>query len=362
MYLTKLCLKDFRNIPYLDLELNQGVNIFYGDNAQGKTNLLEAVYLCATGRSQRTRVENQLIRFGQSSSHIQAFVSQKKRSLRIDVHIKKDQKKGVAVNGVAIKKLSDLFGTLRTVIFCPEDLQLVKESPVQRRRFMDIELCQLSAVYYYDIQQYYKVLKHRNQLLKQMQGRSQKEDMLFVWDEQLISYGKRIIEAREQFVQKIHMISSRIHQDLTGGKEELTVRYKPNVKAEDFMDKMKSHLERDYITGTTNVGPHKDDMGFFIGGNDVKTYGSQGQQRTAALSVKLAEIDLIREESGYSPVLLLDDVLSELDEKRQGYLLEKINHAQILLTCTGIEDSIRQHMGDCALFLVQNGSVQRVVS
>lgn len=360
MYIKKISLLNFRNIKTLNLILNQGINIFYGDNAQGKTNILESVYMCATGRSQRTRLDGQLIMFDEKESHIQLFAKNKNRTDRIDVHIKKDEKKGIAVNGIPIRKSGDLFGTLHIVIFSPEDLQLIKNGPSERRRFMDMENCQLSNVYYYDLQQYYKVLKQRNNLLKKIQKNSMLKDSLFVWDEQLIQYGRKVIKSRELFVKKINELAMEKHTMITGGKELLCIEYKPNVESDNLEKKIKSHFERDLMLGTTNAGPHKDDLNFFINGTDVKIYGSQGQQRTAALSAKLAEIDLIKEETGHTPILLLDDVLSELDEGRQLFLLENIKDSQIILTCTGIEDSIKKYINNSYLFYVKEGNVQNM--
>ncbi|HCT64340.1 MAG TPA: DNA replication/repair protein RecF [Lachnospiraceae bacterium] len=359
MYINNLLLADFRNIAMAEIKLNNGINILYGDNAQGKTNILEAVYICATGRSHRTKIDGQLINFGKREAHIKAFIVRDRRTDRIDVHLKKDEKKGIAINGVPIRKSGDLFGTLHTVMFSPEDLQLIKNAPSERRRFIDMELCQLSNIYYYDLQQYYKVLKQRNNLLKRIQKNSKLRDTLFPWNSQMCQYGIRVIDSRKAFIERLNTISSKIHKGITDGTEELFIEYKPNVLSCDFDNKLEALTEKDIIYGSTTAGPHKDDIIFYVNQNDVKIFGSQGQQRTAALSAKLAEIEIIKCETGQTPVLLLDDVLSELDERRQYYLLDSIRDTQTIITCTGIEDSIKKYIDRAFVFNIKDGIVEQ---
>ena len=359
MYINNLLLADFRNISMAEIKLSEGINILFGDNAQGKTNILEAVYICATGRSHRTKIDGQLINFSKREAHIKAFIVRNRRTDRIDVHLKKDEKKGIAVNGVPIRKSGDLFGTLHTVMFSPEDLQLIKNAPSERRRFIDMELCQLSNVYYYDLQQYYKVLKQRNNLLKRIQKNIKLKETLFVWDLQMCQYGMRVIDSRKAFIERISAISAKIHSCITEENEKLVIEYKPNVLSCDFAEKLASSTEKDIIYGSTTCGPHKDDLIFYVNQNDVKIFGSQGQQRTAALSAKLAEIEIIKAETGETPVLLLDDVLSELDERRQYYLLDSIRDTQTIITCTGIEDSIKKYTEKAFIFNIKNGIVEQ---
>lgn len=359
MYIKQASLRGFRNLEQLDMELKNGLNIFYGNNAQGKTNFLESLYVCAMGRSQRTRMDEQMVGFKEMESHIRLMIQKEYYVDRIDVHLKRQEKKGIAINGIPIRKSGELFGTLQVVIFSPEDLNLIKGGPSERRRFMDMEICQLSRIYYYDLQQYYRSLKQRNHLLKQIQNKPSLEDTLYPWDEQLAEFGGRIIRARREFLRKLNDISSKKQLSLTGGLDDLQIEYKPNCPEDIFFEKLRKNTKRDIVFGATQNGPHKDDMGFMIHGNDVKTYGSQGQQRITALSAKLAEIDLIEEETGQKPVLLLDDVLSELDEKRQNYLMEGISGMQSILTCTGIEDSVKKYVKDAFLFYVENGKIQR---
>lgn len=355
MYITNLSLQYFRNYENLSIELSPNLNILYGDNAQGKTNILEAIYMCSIGRSQKTQKDKEIIKINEKEAHIQLNVINENLENRIDVHLKKETKKGIAINGIPIKKLSELFGTIYVIIFSPEDLQLIKSGPSERRKFIDIEICQLSSIYYYDLQQYYKVLKQRNNLLRDLKQRNNIKKTIFIWDSQLILYGKKLINSRAEFIKKINLISSDIHSNITNGKEIMNIVYIPNIKVEEFENKLKQYLERDIIQGNTSIGPHKDDLQFFINDNDVKIYGSQGQQRTTALSIKLAEIELIKEETLCKPILLLDDVLSELDENRQIYLLDNLKDIQIILTCTGIEDSIKKYINKAKIYQIKKG-------
>ena len=357
MYITEVSLQNFRNLAQLKIEPSEGINVIYGSNAQGKTNFLESLYFCAMGRSLRGKSDQQLIRFEEEESHIRMLVQRKQRYDRIDVHLKKDEKKGIAVNGLPVRKLGDLFGTLYAVIFSPEDLSLVKDGPGERRRFLDMELCQLSKVYYYDLQQYYRILKQRNNLLKEIQKKPQLQETLFVWDDQLAKYGERIIAARKRFLIRLDEIAAEKLSQLTGGRDHLQTIYKPNCEEGMLAEKLRKNIDRDIYFGSTQSGPHKDDILFSIDGREVKVYGSQGQQRTTALAARLAEIDLIREETGEEPVLLLDDVFSELDENRQKFLLQSIEGLQAFVTCTGIEDSVRKYISKDNLFYVDNGVI-----
>ena len=353
MYIDKLSVKNFRNLKEISIELNRNINIFYGDNAQGKTSILESIYFCATGRSHKTSIDKSVINFDENEAHLQVFSRNDTICDKIDVHLKKNSKKGIAINNLAVRKIGDLFGLLHIVLFAPEDLQLIKAGPSERRKFIDLEMCQLSKIYYYDLKQYYKVLKQRNNLLKEIQKNKELKDTLFVWDSQLIKFGKKLILQREKFVSEISNIAKTIHNQITGNKENLEIAYKPSVSAMDFENKLMRNIDKDIFYGTTSVGPHKDDLLFLINGFDARDYGSQGQQRTAALSSKLAEIQIIKQEKMTEPVLLLDDVLSELDEKRQAFLLESIKDIQVVITCTGIEEITKK----ASVFFVENGTV-----
>lgn len=357
MYVEKLYLKNYRNIENLEIELKDGVNIFYGQNAQGKTNLLESIYMGATGRSHRTHKDKELVKFDKEEAHIRLIVREDNIFDKIDIHIKKEAKKGIAINNVPIAKLGELFGYLNIVIFSPEDLALIKQGPQERRKFIDIQLCQIDSIYYYNLSQYYKVLKQRNSLLKKISFDKNLKDMLFVWDSQLIDFGVKIIEKRLQFISKIDNIANNIHKKITQDREKLELKYKPSIDSQEFKEKLEKNLEKDIMYQTTSYGPHKDDFLFFINGVNARDFGSQGQQRTASLSTKLAQIQLIQDEKNTSPVLLLDDVLSELDKDRQKFLIENIKNMQVVITCTGVEDVVKNLKKDCKIFKVCEGNV-----
>jgi len=361
MVVSHASIMDFRNFTSLRLGLGQGVNILCGANAQGKTNFLEALYFCATGRSRRTGYDRELIRFQAQEAHLQVKIESSGLDNRIDAQLRKDGPKGFAVNGLPVRRLGDLFGVMLVVMFSPEDLQLVKSGPAERRRFYDMELCQLSPVYYYDLQQYHRILKQRNVLLKRLQKEKNNDlrESLFAWDEQLAAYGGKIIAQRRRFSDHIGRLANEVHRGITSDAEEFCVIYKPNVGETEFADKLRRNVDRDILLGTTGVGVHKDDALFFINGLDARLYGSQGQQRTASLSLKLAELALIKEDKNESPVLLLDDVFSELDAERQKCLLQSISGVQTILTCTGVEDILREYeqQGDTRLFVVDAGQI-----
>lgn len=357
MYICKLLLKNFRNIKNLNIELSKGINIFYGNNAQGKTNILEAIYFSSIGRSHRTHIDKELINFDEKNAYIQILVKNKEIKEKIDIHIRKDNKKGIAINNIPIKKLGELFGILHIVMFSPEDLQLVKSGPSERRKFMDIELCQISNIYYYNIQQYYKILKQRNNLLKSIQKNNKMKDSIFIWDEQLIEYGTKVIKYRKKFIENVKIYSSNIHKKITNNIEDLDIIYKLNVSEDDFYNKLTKNIEKDIFYGTTSFGPHKDDIIFLVNGIDVREYGSQGQQRSVSLSTKLSQIEIIKDERGTNPILLLDDVLSELDENRQNFLIESIKDIQTVITCTGTENILKNLFEKVNIYNVKNGIV-----
>ncbi|MHC1749236.1 MAG: DNA replication/repair protein RecF [Cellulosilyticaceae bacterium] len=356
MYIKQLTLGNFRTYDNAHIALNEGINIFKGDNAQGKTNILEAIYLCATARSHRTNQEKEVIKWDQEEAHVQLYVQKNTIDDRIDFHLTQ-KGKAVAVNRMPINKLGELFGILTVVMFSPEDLQLIKKSPKERRRFIDIEICQLDKMYYYALKQYHKVLKQRNLWLKQYQ-RNKDISMLDVWDEQLKEYAKEVIKKRENFITELNQIAMVIHSDISGGKEKLEVIYEPNVHAEYFETKLSKYREKDIITCSTSVGPHRDDMKFLIDGMDVRLYGSQGQQRTVVLAMKLAELSMMKQVTGEWPILLLDDVLSELDDNRQRYLFHYTENIQTLITCTGIEQSVWNTQKIGKLFKVTKGFIE----
>ena len=356
MYIRELSLQNFRNYNYLNLVLHPGINVFVGDNAQGKTNVLESIYLCATARSHRTNQEKEVIKWGETEAHIKLNIQKKFIEDQIDFHMDK-RGKGIAVNKIPIKRLGDLLGVLNVVMFSPEDLQMIKRSPGERRRFIDIELCQLDRMYYYGLQQYHKVLKQRNNLLKNFNSTSDARNMLEIWDIQVVEYGTDVINKRKGFIDKLASIAQQIHFNISGDNEKLEVVYAPSVEVEVYKKKLTNSHEGDIFRRSTSVGPHRDDLVFLINGMDVRTYGSQGQQRTVVLSIKLAQLRMIQEILGEQPVLLLDDVLSELDYHRQQFLFAHTQNIQTLITSTGTEESVWNMQEIGKLFRVTKGTI-----
>ncbi|MDY5774486.1 MAG: DNA replication/repair protein RecF [Lachnospiraceae bacterium] len=357
MIIKSIELSNFRNYESLDLDFDYGTNILYGNNAQGKTNILEAVSVSGTTRSHKGSKDKEMIRFGEEEAHIKTVVNKKDMDYQIDVHMKKNKTKGIAVNKVPLKKASELFGILNIVFFSPEDLNIIKNGPSERRRFLDSELCQLDKIYLSDLAKYNKILNQRNKLLKDMVFRPDLKETLPIWDAQLIDYGKRIIKRRKSFVDELNEIVFDIHKQISGKKEELVLKYEPNIDDAFFHDELNRAKERDMRFCQTSVGPHRDDMQFSVFDVDIRKYGSQGQQRTSALSLKLAEIELVKRNINETPVLLLDDVLSELDSSRQNYLLNSIHDIQTIITCTGLDEFIKNRFKIDKIFNVVEGVV-----
>ena len=358
MFVESIQLNNYRNYDSADVTFSPGVNIFYGNNAQGKTNLLEAVYLSGTSRSHRSSKDKELIRFGTEEAHIRLFFRKQELSHRLDFHLKLKKPKGIAIDGIPIKKTSELLGMLPIVFFSPEDLSMIKNGPSMRRKFLDMEMSQLDRTYLQYLTNYNHLLGERNNLLKQIAVFPQLRETLDGWDEQLIMTGEKIIEKRGTFIGQIDEMMWEIHGKLTGQQEDMKVRYENNVSAEEFREALFQRRDRDIRTGTTSVGPHRDDMEFLINEVDIRRFGSQGQQRTAALALKLSEIRLIEQISGDNPILLLDDVLSELDSRRQNYLLENISDIQTMISCTGLDDFVNTRMHLDKVFYVEQGAVR----
>lgn len=359
MIVESLKLQNYRNYEYLNMNFDEKINIIYGDNAQGKTNILESMYVCATSKSHRGSKDREIIRFDNDESHIKVNVKKNDMNYRIDMHLKKNKTKGIAVNGIPIKRAVELFGILNIVFFSPEDLNIIKNGPSERRRFIDMELSQLDKIYLDCLINYNKVVNQRNSLLKEyaFSGREDIISSLDIWDMQLVKYGNDVIKSREKFVKEINDLVKSIHTKLSGDREQLEIIYEPCVKEQDFESELVRVRDRDLKFKCTNIGPHKDDMCFLINGMDVRKYGSQGQQRTAALSLKLAEIELVKQIIHDTPVLFLDDVLSELDSRRQNFLLDSIGNIQTMITCTGLDEFINNRFSINKIFKVVNGTV-----
>ncbi len=364
MRIRELKLNNYRNYSGLMLAPDPGLNVFEGFNAAGKTNILEAIFLCALGRSHRTPHDAELLKEHEPFGGVSLYLETRGGTRSIRIELVEGERKKVWIDDAATSRTGELMGCLNVVMFSPEDLQLVKEGPAERRRFLDMELSQLKPAYYYHLQQYNGALKSRNLLLKENPVRY---DMIELWDEQLARLGSRIVSDRTRFIGDLSALASKLHRQMSGGRESLTVRYEPSVPftneerlAQTLQEQLADRLERDIYRGFTSVGPHRDDLGLFLDGRDVRVYGSQGQQRTVALSLKLSEIDLIRTLRGERPVLLLDDVFSELDGQRQASLLEVVSDCQAFVTCTHLEEFAAIEKLRMQVWHVQNGTVSEV--
>lgn len=357
MIIKSIELKNFRNYEELNISFDEGTNILYGDNAQGKTNILEAAYMSGTTKSHKGSKDKEMIRFGEAESHLRTVVIRGEKEYQIDMHLKQNRSKGIAINQVPIKRAAELFGILNIVFFSPEDLNIIKNGPAERRRFLDSELCQLDKIYLSDLTSYNKILVQRNKLLKDMTFRPDLSDTLPVWNLQLVETGKRIIKRRKQFVEELNEIVHDIHFRISGEKEKLFIKYEPNIDDIFFEDELNRAKAKDMKLCQTSVGPHRDDLLFSIGDVDIRKFGSQGQQRTSALSLKLSEIELVKKSIKDTPILLLDDVLSELDSNRQNYLLNNICDTQTIITCTGLDEFVRNRFQINKVFEVINGQV-----
>ncbi|MEK4483996.1 DNA replication/repair protein RecF [Psychrobacillus sp. FSL H8-0484] len=368
MYIERLELKNFRNYDSIELDFSSKINVLIGENAQGKTNLMESLYVLSMAKSHRTSNDKELIRWEADYGKIKGNIQKKYGRLPLELILSKKGKKA-KVNHLEQTRLSNYIGQLNVVMFAPEDLYLVKGSPQVRRRFLDMEIGQISPVYLHDLLQFQKVLKQRNHILKQHQGKSNLKDVMFeVYTEQYIDAAVKVIKKRFQFMELLQKWAEPIHFGISRELEKLTVSYDSTtgIKANWSDSEMKAHLEkklfdsqkRELERGVTLTGPHRDDLQFFVNDYDVQTYGSQGQQRTTALSLKLAEIELIKQEVGEAPVLLLDDVLSELDDYRQSHLLNTIQgDVQTFVTTTSVEGIAHETIQHAKMFHVEQGAV-----
>lgn len=349
MYIEKILLKNYRNIDNTYLNLDPNLNIFIGNNGQGKTNLLEAVYLMATTESHRTNRDSELIQWDKESALVQLKLIKTDYDLTISYKIE-GRNKQIKVNKNPLEKISDLVGNLNVILFSPEDLKIVKGGPSNRRKFLDLEISQVNPYYYHLLKEYDHIVKQRNNLLKKMYNKNNRDlDLLEVWDDKLAEKGAKIIYKRLEVLNKLKILARLAQRKLTSGQENLNIEYestlnvnKDNEKEEInkiFLDKLKRDRESEFDRGYTLSGPHRDDLLFKINEMNVRKYGSQGQQRTVALALKLAELEFMKSESGEYPVLLLDDVFSELDKNRRNTLLSIINDKiQTLITTTDSED------------------------
>jgi DNA replication and repair protein RecF len=316
------------------------------------------MHVLGTTKSHKGSHDYEMIRFGEEEAHLRLVFRKNGIAHKIDMHLKKNGKKGVAIDGLPIRRAADLFGMINIVLFSPEDLNIIKHGPKDRRRFMDSELCQLDKIYYQNLAEYNRILVQRNALLKDIPYNPSLEPTLDVWDMQMVRLGSHIIRQRAKFTQKMNEIVVDIHENLTGGREKIEIIYEPDVAAEDFEQKLVRNRAKDLKLKTSGAGPHRDDFRVQVNGIDIRHFGSQGQQRSAALSLKLSEIYLVRELIGDSPVLLLDDVLSELDRNRQKTLLQNMNDIQTFITCTGLDELIENNFPVNRAFHIVNGTVE----
>ncbi len=333
MYINKIKLNNFRNYDEQEIELEPNINIFYGDNAQGKTNIIESIFISSIGKSFRTNKENELIKFNKDFSSI--YIEYEKSDRQGNIRINISNKKEIFINGVKIKKLSELLGKINTVIFTPDDINILKDGPQKRRRFLDIMIGQLRPNYIHILNMYNKTIEQRNNYLKQIKIENKPEEMLEIWDEKLAEYGVKIYEYRNEFIEKIKNKINNIHKKITDEKEEIKIEYISDCSnKENYLNILKERKKLDIIKGFTTKGIHRDDFMIYINDELVNVYGSQGQNRTVILSLKISELQVIYDEIGEYPILLLDDFMSELDEKRRKNFLENIKDTQVIITCT----------------------------
>ena len=333
MFIKTIKLKNFRNYDYQEIQLDKGVNIFIGDNAQGKTNILESVFLCSMGKSFRAKKDKELVKIGKEECFIEIEYEKSDRKGRIAFNI--TDKKSIFLNDIKIKKLSELLGNINIVMFSPDDIEILKDGPIKRRRFLNMMISQLRPNYTHVYNLYTKVLEQRNNYLRQIKIEGKDENFLDIWDEKLAEYGEVIYRYRYEFVEKIKEKLLVIHRKITEGNEEIDIKYLSDFYIkENFLKKLKENRRKDIQKGYTTSGVHRDDFEIYINDKKVNIYGSQGQHRTAMLSLKLSELYVIYDDIGEYPILLLDDFMSELDEKRRRNFVRNITEAQVLITGT----------------------------
>ncbi len=361
MIVTEISVCNLRNLAEQTVKPSYKLNIFTGDNAQGKTNLVESVYLCCLGKSPRTDKDKDLIRWNEENAYVKVKYKCRYGDGDICIAFRADAKKQISVNSVPITRMGELMGYLNCIYFSPNEIKIISQSPAERRRFLDIDLCQTDKNYFYSLSRYNKALMQRNNLLKQARTLDEIQDLLFVWNSQLAEEGAKVVLKRRAFCEKLKVYAAQCHTALSDGKENLTVEYVTQIKGDDYestavdyMHLLDQSAEKDFQLRHTSVGCQRDDISLKINGIDVRSFGSQGQQRTAALALKLAELSIIKDIIGERPVLILDDVLSELDLDRQKRLLNFDDDLQILLT-TATEIDADLIKNECKYFTINNG-------
>ena len=366
MIVNQLVLNHFRNYESQKIEFSPGVNVLYGNNAQGKTNILEAIYLFSNGKSHRGVKDKELVQFGQETGNVTLFFDAYERENRGEMEFYQGKRKKIRLNGVALKQLSRMIGYFQAVLFCPEDLYLIKGGPGERRRFIDSAISPLKANYFHALLQYQKIAEQKNKLLRQMSEFPQLRESLDVWNEKMSEAGARIMIYRAAFLKKLNELCGQIYEEMTDGKERLQLRYKPNAEVmltdeesvkEQLMRLLEQGKIREMAAMMSLTGPHRDEIEFYINGAQVKQFASQGQQRTTVLAMKIAQIELVKQSIGEYPVLLLDDILSELDKGRQRFFMEQLRCEQVIMTCT--DAYAMERGGQKSFYCVKNGIVTK---
>lgn len=333
MWIKKIKIKNFRNYESEQINLEKNINIFYGQNAQGKTNIIESIFLCSLGKSFRTKKDKEMIKLNEQNALVEVEYEKSDRDGKIKIEI--GNKKNIYLNGIKIKKLSELLGNLNIVIFTPDDINILKGGPQNRRRFLDIMISQLRPNYMHILNLYIKTMEQRNNYLRQIKEEHKDENLLEIWDEKLAEYAIKIYEYRKEFIEKIIKKLDIIHKNITNGEEQIELEYVTECDSkEKYLKLLKERRKLDIIKGFTTKGVHRDDFMIYINKKDIKIFGSQGQNRTAMLSLKLAELQVIYDEIGEYPILLLDDFMSELDKTRRKNFLENIEGTQVIITGT----------------------------
>lgn len=353
MIVKNIKLTNFRNYDNLDLELNSGINIFYGNNAQGKTNIIEAIFISSIGKSFRTNKDNELIKFGKDNAIIDVDYVNSDRKGNIAVYI--NEKKRVKINDIPARRLSEILGKIYVVLFTPDDINILKGSPSNRRKFLNIMISQVRPLYMFALSEYVQTMNQRNSYLKQIKFENKAEDMLDIWDMKLAELGMKIYLYRKEFIDKISNKLQDVHSKITNNNEKIDIKYIFECKdKEEYYEKLRKYRKSDIQKGSTGFGVHRDDFCISINDQLISAYGSQGQHRTAILSLKISELQIIYDEVGESPILLLDDFMSELDSERRVNLLENINNNQVIITCT--DKSFFEDI-DSKLYNVFNGKI-----
>ncbi len=333
MWINKIKINNFRNYKNEEINLNKNINIFYGENAQGKTNIIESIFLSSMGKSFRTKKDKEMIHLNEERASVEIFFNKLDRDGKIKIDL--ENKKSIYLNGIKLKKLSELLGNINIVIFTPDDINILKGGPQNRRKFLDIMISQLKPNYMYNLNLYLKTLEQRNNYLRQIKEENKDENLLEIWDEKLAEYANNIYKYRNEFINKIKNKIKIIHEEITDKKENIKIEYITECdNKEKYLELLKQRRKLDIIKGYTTKGIHRDDFMIYINDRELSIYGSQGQHRTAILSLKLSELNIILEETGEYPILLLDDFMSELDEKRRKHFLENIKNTQVIITCT----------------------------